>query len=84
MWSCVPEIHILEDRIEVYATGIRRSKPRTTRKIMSSCTQSAGVLPYVCRNEKEVLQHLLYILRSKGYDTVKICINNVCRVMSLS
>jgi hypothetical protein len=75
MWSCVPEIHILEDRIEVYASGIRRSKPHTTRKIMISCTQSSGV--------NEVLQHLLFILKSKGYDKVKICINNVCRLMSL-
>jgi hypothetical protein len=83
MCNYVPEIHIFEDRIEVFAYGIRRSNPHTTRRVMESCVPSEGVLPYVCKRDLEVLQHLLYILRKKGCASIKICKNNSCREVSL-
>jgi len=78
-----PEIHILEDRIEVYAYGIRHSNPHTTGKVKRSCVQSPSVIPYVCEKNVEVLKDLLYVLRSRGCNSVKICRNNVCREIEL-
>jgi hypothetical protein len=87
MCNYTPEIHILEDRIEVYAYGIRHSSPHTTRRVVESCVHSQSIIPYICKRDLEVLQHLLYILRRKGCSRIKICRysgkNITCREVSL-
>ncbi|MCC6057051.1 MAG: hypothetical protein LM583_10290 [Desulfurococcaceae archaeon] len=87
MCNYTPEIHIFEDRIEVFAYGIRRSNPHTTRTIWENCVHSQSIIPYICQRDLEVLQHLLYILRSRGCTSVKICRysgkNTACREVSL-
>jgi hypothetical protein len=82
-----PEIHIFEDRIEVFAYGIRHFSPHTTNVVRGSCAHSPSIIPYICERDLEVLQHLLYVLRKKGCSRVKICRysggGNSCREVSL-
>jgi hypothetical protein len=87
MCNYTPEIHIFEDRIEVFAYGIRQFSPHTTRRVVESCAHSQSIIPYICKMDLEVLQHLLYILRKKGCASVKICRfsgkGTACREVSL-
>jgi hypothetical protein len=79
----VPRIVIQNNICEVYAYGIRYSRPHTTRLVQKKCRHSPSIIPYVCECNREVLEDILWILKKKGFDRVELCLEGKCREIPL-